>query len=411
MTSRNVLVASVLLLAIAAVEFVVLGMQAGAAPQRGRATPMPTATATCTDTSSSPPCSFTPVSPPPGPTPAQCPAGTPGQTDRRGHGAASPPCSPAFSIELSADPIAVVCDGQATSTIVAHVRDRRGKDVPDGTRVTFRSFNFSSGVSPTSATTEHGVASTELGAGPFTFPQDSLSVSADVGLIDATFRVLCSPESPVACPPGGVSNAGSVSPPCPFETPVPPGTPEPRSTPAGPSIGGRLSIGTPTVAGGMLTVPILTTAPQDPLSGFSVNLIYDGSLLSPAGFGAGPVLESLGTGVICVHDTFPSSTVWSCSAIGGVSTASAGVLADATFRVTAATGCTQLHIETYGPPDGGDSTTGTYTMADVGEPPFDTIMVQQNAYGPDITVNVADGSTGCGASPLPTQTLTPPRPF
>ncbi len=81
------------------------------------------------------------------------------------------------------------------------------------------------------------------------------------------------------------------------------------------------------------------------------------------------------------------------------------------FSPSRATGCSNLHLFTYGPPDGGNSSFGTFTVDDSLSNP----QPQQNTYGPDVSVNVADGSvctssggvTGPTATSTPTQTVAP----
>lgn len=160
-------------------------------------------------------------------------------------------------------------------------------------------------------------------------------------------------------------------------------------------------------------MPVLTSASQDPYTGFSVHLKFDGALLSFLSGGSGGALETSGSQALCISvpDTDGNGGIISCSTIGAASTTSAGTLGNIALARKTTSGCSNLHLETLGPPDGGDTTTGTYTIATTGTGQTQTPVPQRNTYGPDVSVNVADGATGCapaGATPTPTPTATPP---
>jgi Mg-chelatase subunit ChlD len=137
-----------------------------------------------------------------------------------------------------------------------------------------------------------------------------------------------------------------------------------------------------------------------------MDLAFDASEVSPSSTSAGSVIQSLGLGMFCYQSPSPAivTVTWGCTVLGMASTTSAGELAVAEFALKGNTGCARFHIVTYGPPDGGDLITGSYTI-DAATP-----GAQQNTYGGDITVNLADGSVGCAAPPLtvtPTETPFP----
>ncbi len=427
---RKILIGSALLLAIAAAEFGLLGAGAvgltggshGPARERSERTATPTLTAT---PASPPPCdagvSPPPLSPPP----------------------VSPPCEPsppAHSVELSADPGKISCDGAARSKILVRLRTRSGAPVADGTQVLFWVRRGGYGVAEPGATrTQDGIAATAVRLGPAPWAS-GFDVGVHSGPIEATIRVFCAPPSPPSqpcwpssppvsppcapptlppCSPSPPASSPPCAPPTPTPTPLPctPGGPTavspprcPVSPPPGPSIGGRLSIGTPTLSGGNIVVPVLTSASQDPYNGFLVDLRLDGRLLSFVQGASGGAVETSGKGTYCISDTKITGghgVTFGCVALGPAGTTSAGTLANLTFARKATAGCVTLHLFTYGPPDGGNGSTGTFTIA-ASFP--GSAAAQQNTYGPDVSVNLADGSTGCAgpaATPTPTMTPTP----
>jgi hypothetical protein len=441
---RRILIGSAVLFAIAALEFGLVG--AGAAGLRGgshaaqpgvvlqTATATPPATATPTPSLatcisfSSPPCDQTPVSPPeqqpPISPPAACDAG----------GAGDPACT-AHSIELSSTPDELFCDGQASVRLDVHLRKVDGSDVADGATVLFSPYYSPSSLSPAIGHTVDGITSTmvRFGPSPFSFtPLVEVHVSA--GRLQATFFIPCSLNSPVTpppCPPGGLSKPGvtsPVSPPCP---------PQPTSTPTfgpcapgqeqisppvciaptpGPSIGGEISIGTPSLVDGEIHVPVLTSAPEDAYHGAQIDVTYDTSMLTFSSAAVGDTLSSIGDGAFCVEQKSSGvgGALFACTVLGRDGATAAGTLAVFVFDPKTTSGCATLHLYSYGPPDGGTVEDGTYSIG-LGANP----VVQQNTYGPDVSVNLADGSVCSGSggvtgppatstpSPVPPQTATP----
>ena len=167
-----------------------------------------------------------------------------------------------------------------------------------------------------------------------------------------------------------------------------------------------------------------TTAAQDPYAAFNVRFQFDGTLLrftnSMANFTSGGALEASGGSTFCATfaDPVANRGGGGCAILGDATTAVAGTLAYLTLIPVGSSGCARLHLFTYGPPDGGTVTSGTYTVGRV--PSLD--FPQANTYGPDVYVNAADGSecvpsacisfdpAGCGptATPTPQPTPTPP---
>ena len=400
---RRILMGSALLVAVAAVEFGLLGAGAAgltggsraSAHERRERTATPTLAATpvtACDASISPP----PVSPPP----------------------VSPPCAPvapAHVIQLSTTPDEIICNGIKGAQVNVRVLVDASTSVADGTPVFFQVLGGPGYLNPYVAYTLNGDASTFVRFGPSPYPIGAFRVQVDVGRVEATIRIFCTPQSPPSPPPCPPSPP-QVSPPCvpPSPTPQPctPGGPVPVSPPQcpvspppAPSIGGRISIGTPTLSGANLIVPVLTSASQDPYTGFNATVAFDAGLLTYKGGTSGGALETSGAPTFCAPPlTFSGRANIGCVILGGGSTTSAGTLANLTFARKAAAGCVTLHVFTYGPPDGGDTTTGTFTIPAHNSPNWD--VPQQNTYGPDVSVNLADGSTGC-AGPAATATGTP----
>lgn len=143
--------------------------------------------------------------------------------------------------------------------------------------------------------------------------------------------------------------------------------------------GGQLSMGAPLHLGGDVVVPILATASSTEFSGFNIHVLFDNSMFSfnpSSGFQSGGVLESSGATSFCLAVVTDGGhgITGTCNIVGTGSTTSGGTLATITLIPTA-TGCSNLHLFTYGPPDGGTSTTGTYTIDAA------TTTVQSNSYG------------------------------
>ncbi|MDE3096831.1 MAG: hypothetical protein KGK07_12660 [Chloroflexota bacterium] len=447
---RRILIGSALLVVVAAIEFGLLGAGAAGltggplapAHERGERTATPAATqtpgfATCVGFPDTRPCRVTatpvtpcdnnisppPVSPPCAtpPSPPPCDAGV--SPPPVSPPPVSPPCGPsaaAHVIQLSTTPEEIVCNGIKGAQVNVRALVDASTSVADGTPVFFQVLGGPGSLDPYVAYTLNGNAGTFVRFGPSPYPIGAFHVQVDVGRIEATIRIFCTPQAPPPLPPCSPSPPAS-SPPCapptPRPTPLPctPGAvsppPCPVSPPPAPSIGGRISIGTPALSGGDIVVPVLTSASQDPYSGFNATVAFDTSLLTYTTGTSGGALETSGAPTFCAPPmTFSGRANIGCVILGQASTTSAGTLANLTFARKAAAGCVTLHVFTYGPPDGGDTTTGTFTISPPSAPNWD--VPQQNTYGPDVSVNLADGSTGCAgpaatATPTPTATGTP----
>jgi hypothetical protein len=131
----------------------------------------------------------------------------------------------------------------------------------------------------------------------------------------------------------------------------------PTATPAAPTI----LVGAPSLVGGTVQLPVNTTGSGfAPYSGFSVHLRWTSSVFTFASanstgtvisspFCPNPIVDSDGAGVI-----------YACTSTSGSATTT-GLLATIVLS-PAASGCSPLHLFTFAGIDGGDSTTGTYTI-------------------------------------------------
>jgi hypothetical protein len=140
------------------------------------------------------------------------------------------------AIQLGADRLAVDCDQGGPARVSVKLFDAAGRTVPDGTYVT---FNVDDGyANPWEAYTSHGAVSSEIHVfGDFTFAPN---VVVDAGDLEGGIRIRCNPR-------GGDCSISppSASPPCPTATPSPSSPPQcaisppsvspPCSTPVPPS--------------------------------------------------------------------------------------------------------------------------------------------------------------------------------
>ncbi len=231
---RKMIIASVALLALAALEFGLLGAQAAGfgigaggqphGPQLAKATPTPRLSPPpCVEPASrrqlSPPCSRRPA-------PPACPLSPP---------AVSPPCvppgPPAATIELGTFPDEIRCDGVDASKVRVHLRTAEGRNVADGTPVFF-SVYWPGRAEPGIAFTNDGVTVSLVTYGPFQFGAPSqFSVNVSSARIEASIRIFCAPQPPACAPSPPLSGPGSVSPPCATPTPPCPMSPPPLSGP------------------------------------------------------------------------------------------------------------------------------------------------------------------------------------
>ncbi|HEX5478146.1 MAG TPA: hypothetical protein VFY79_00350 [Dehalococcoidia bacterium] len=131
---------------------------------------------------------------------------------------------PPVSIDLSADPASVACDGVQGSTVTASIYDTLGTPVLDGTTV---NFSASSGSAmPSSATTSGGTATSAIvpAAGA-----QSVDVTVTAGSASNMIAIPCD-ASTTPTPTASATSAPTDTPP-PTDTPTPTSTATNTSTP------------------------------------------------------------------------------------------------------------------------------------------------------------------------------------
>jgi hypothetical protein len=122
-----------------------------------------------------------------------------------------------------------------------------------------------------------------------------------------------------------------------------------------------IAVGTPSLVNGQVRVPIITSGYAAPYSGLNVHLRWDSAIfkLVPSAIKDSPLATPF-----CldpVPDTDGGGASYACGATGGLTTTT-GVLATIVLAPAAASGCSSLHLFTYGAPDGGDFSTGTFLV-------------------------------------------------
>lgn len=168
----------------------------------------------------------------------------------------------------------------------------------------------------------------------------------------------------------------------------------PRVEAAG--VGPTITVGTPSLVSGDVVIPINATgAVADAYAGFNIHLQWDDAIFSfDSASNAGTVIPS----PFCPSPVPQGTTgvVYACTSIAGPTSAT-GLLATITLNVIG-TGCSELHLFTFGPPDDGGSNFGTYTVNAADTTP------QSNAL-----VDGAANHLGqvCVGGTLPTVTPTP----
>lgn len=176
------------------------------------------------------------------------------------------------------------------------------------------------------------------------------------------------------------------------------GPPSASAQLAGPAVG----FGDVTAQGSVVRVPIVTSGSGfDPYTGFNVRLRWDPAVFSfQNADNSGTVINS----PFCVeplfdHDPDGGGVIWACTTLDFASpTTTTGLLGTIVLAVVSES-CSNLHLVTYGPPDGGDGTTGTFTIS------IDS-QVQSNTYGPDVQACAA-GPAGEVPTPDPDATVVP----
>ena len=198
--NRKVSVIIVALLALAAVEFVAIGVDAAGLGRGGGSAPAPAARRQQT-----PVAVATPTAP-------GCAPGD------------EAACGPA-GVQIAADPLVIDCDGSHASRVTVRLFDAAGAPVADGTFVAAHAYNGD--VTPGKTSTVGGAAEFNVRFSSDLFPPGP-NVIVDSGAFEAGIRVRCVPNS--QCP---LSPPASVSPPCSTPTPFP-CIPSPGSGPMSP---------------------------------------------------------------------------------------------------------------------------------------------------------------------------------
>jgi hypothetical protein len=198
--NRKVSVIIVALLALAAVEFVAIGVDAAGLGRGGGSAPPPAARRQQT-----PVAVATPTAP-------GCAPGD------------EAACGPA-GVQIAADPLVIDCDGSHASRVTVRLFDAAGAPVADGTFVAAHAYNGD--VTPGKTSTVGGAAEFNVRFYSDLFPPGP-NVIVDSGAFEAGIRVRCVPNS--QCP---LSPPASVSPPCSTPTPFP-CIPSPGSGPMSP---------------------------------------------------------------------------------------------------------------------------------------------------------------------------------
>lgn len=135
-----------------------------------------------------------------------------------------------------------------------------------------------------------------------------------------------------------------------------------ESTPGAPAAL-TIAVGAPSLVGGEVHVPITVSGDAaSAYAGYNVHVRWDPKVFSflptkeatnsvlAAPYCPAPILDSDGGGA-----------TYSCIAIGEPTKAT-GLLTTVVLSPQAESGCSKLHLFTFGAPDGGDATTGTYTI-------------------------------------------------
>ena len=163
--------------------------------------------------------------------------------------------------------------------------------------------------------------------------------------------------------------------------------------------GPNISVGTPSLVSGHVEVPINAGSSTDPFGGFNIHLSWDSAIFS---FDAADTNDTgdIVPGTFCTTDavTDPNGVIFACTSLTSSTTSGPGLLGTIALTVEGA-GCSDLHLFTFGAPDGGDNGTGTYTVN------LDDFSAMTNTY-------TDGGSTEAGVScsaggPTPTATNTP----
>jgi hypothetical protein len=123
-----------------------------------------------------------------------------------------------------------------------------------------------------------------------------------------------------------------------------------------------ITVGAPALVADKVQVPVSTTGTGfAAYAGFNIHLRWTPGVFT---FDSANSTGSVVPSPLCpapVLDVDGGGVLYACTALGGASTTAAGLLG--TIVLTpAASGCSPLHLFTYGGEDAGDATTGTYTI-------------------------------------------------
>ncbi|MHB8377802.1 MAG: hypothetical protein ACYDEB_12735 [Dehalococcoidia bacterium] len=164
--------------------------------------------------------------------------------------------------------------------------------------------------------------------------------------------------------------------------------------------GPQFSFGAPTLVSGKVQIPVLISGSGfSPYVGFALHLRWDPTVFHfSSATNTGGLFDAGGFCPAADPNTFDADgggVQYSCTTLTGPKTATGQL---ALISITPlGTGCSSVHMFTYGPPDGGTGATGTYTVNDGDFQP------QANTYGPNLNVNQA----GLACTPVGTPTATP----
>lgn len=124
-----------------------------------------------------------------------------------------------------------------------------------------------------------------------------------------------------------------------------------------------ISVGSPTLVNGNVQIAVnVAGTGLAPYAGFNIHLRWDHSLFNFASANTtGTVLPGSLLCPSAIPDTDGAGVLYACSTLGGAQTSSAGLLG-AIVLTPVGTGCSLLHLFTEGRADGGDTSTGTYTI-------------------------------------------------
>lgn len=136
---------------------------------------------------------------------------------------------------------------------------------------------------------------------------------------------------------------------------------QPRNTANATGVGPTITVGAPTLSSGKVQLPLSATGSGfDPYSGFNIHLRWDASIFKfDSANDTGTVINSPFCPAPAV-DGDNAGVIYACTATS-TPTTTGGLLATIVLTPVSV-GCSALHLFTLGPPDGGDTTTGTYTI-------------------------------------------------